>query len=375
MRSSPRGRIIHQPQSTYSRITVGKNRPQSVVPRSLCSGSLSKGTLLEILCLGGLIWGVFGLIPIITATNGAAARASMVLNDPISSLTSICAGKSLLIHRGNSELVTLDLDSQVFHLTLKLNRGVLAGSCVSDDGRVSIHSVDAQEIMILRNGELIVSEMFRRSEDVPWGSVVIGISMNGSRAIRVLRGTDVRCWDCSQDIPVESEFTLKELAEKIVLDREGNRLFVATQPGNFQSYDLRTGELLQSLSGVGPLTAKPVISGDGLSIALVQDRSITRYDVATNQKSWTVQLTEQHSLLGSSLSPNGKWLAVGGASGPVHILDFSTGQVKRTLLEVKSLGAFAFSSCSDKLYAGGLDGAVSTWSVREGIQMGHIKPN
>ena len=129
------------------------------------------------------------------------------------------------------------------------------------------------------------------------------------------------------------------------------------------------------MSGVGPLTAKPVISGDGLSIALVQDRSITRYDVATNQKSWTVQLTEQHSLLGSSLSPNGKWLAVGGASGPVHILDFSTGQVKRTLLEVKSLGAFAFSSCSDKLYAGGLDGAVSTWSVREGIQMGHIKPN
>lgn len=375
MRSSPRGRIIHQHLSTYLRITVGKNRPESVVPRSLRSGSLSKGTLLEILCLGGLIWGVFGLIPIITATNGAAGPASMVRNDPISNLTSICAGKSLLMHRGNSELVSLDLDDQVFRLNLKLNQGVLARSCVSDDGRVSIHSVDAQEIFILRNGDLIVSEVFRDSEERPWGSVTIGISADGSRAIRVLRGTEVRCWDFSQDIPLESEFTLNELAEKIVLDREGNRLFAATQPGNFQSYEIRSGELLQSMSGVGNLTAKPIISGDSLSIALVQNRSITRYDVGKNRKSWSVQLPEQHSLEGSSLSPDGKWLAVGGALAPIHILDFSTGQVERSLSGVKSLSAFAFSLCSDKLYAGGLDGSVSVWSVREGKQIGHIKPN
>ena len=135
MRSSPRYRILHRFQSNQFWFTVGKQLQEFAVPRSLRSGYLYWGTLLEILFLGGLIWSVFGLIPIITATNGAAAQASMMRNDPISSLTSIFAGKSLLMNHGNSDLEVKSLAAFAFSsCSDKLYAGGL-------DGAVSTWSV------------------------------------------------------------------------------------------------------------------------------------------------------------------------------------------------------------------------------------------
>jgi WD40 repeat protein len=250
-------------------------------------------------------------------------------------MTTICEGKSLFINRGISEIIRLDLERETWETLLKINQGTLARSCVADDGQVSIHSVDAQEVMILRKGEWIISERLRDPQENPSGRIEIGISAKGNRAIRVLRETAVRCWDLSQEVPVDTEFTLGEPAEKIVLDRDGNRLFVVTQAGSLHAYDIASGELLHSLPGIGLVTAKPVISADGQGMLLVQGQSITRYDIAKNQISWRVQLGWPHPLYYVALSPDGTRLAVCGAAAPIHILDFSTGILLQTLSKAK----------------------------------------
>lgn len=115
-------------------------------------------------------------------------------------------------------------------------------------------------------GEWIISERLRDPQENPSGRIEIGISAKGNRAIRVLKGAAVRCWDLFQEVPVDTEFTLNEPAEKIVLDRDGNRVFVATQSGSLHTYHITSGQLLQSLLGVGLVTAKPIISADGQAI-------------------------------------------------------------------------------------------------------------
>ena len=358
-----------------TRTTTSQRQLPSATRQVLRRGRVLPGTLLEILFLGLLVSLSFGLIQLVVTASWSASPSSAVLHDPISNMTTICEGKSLFINRGISEIVRLDLEHETWDTLLKINQGTLARSCVADDGQVSIHSVDAQEVMILRKGEWIISERLRHPQEDPSGRIEIGISENGNRAIRVLRGTAVRCWDFSQEVLVDTEFTLDEPAEKIVLDREGNRLFVATQVGSLHTYDIASGELLQSLRGVGLVTAKPIISADGQAILLVHGQSITRYDIAENQISWRVQLAWPHPLYYVALSPDGTRLAVCGTAAPIHIRDFSTGVLLQTLSKAKCFGGLAFSSGSHQIYSADLDGSIRVWSVSDGREVKQIKPS
>ena len=356
-----------------TRTTAGQRQLPSATRQVLRPGRVLPGTLLEILFLGLLVLVSFGLIQLVVNGSWSESPSSAVLNDPISNMTTICEGKSLFINRGISEIMRLDLERETWDTLLKTNQGTLARSCVADDGQVSIHSVDAQEVMILRKGEWIISERLRDPQENPSGRIEIGISAKGNRAIRVLKGTAVRCWDLSQEVPVDTEFTLGEPAEKIVLDRDGNRLFVVTQAGSLHAYDIASGELLHSLPGIGLVTAKPVISADGQAILLVHGQSITRYDIAENQISWRVHLGWPHSLYYVALSPDGTRLAVCGAAAPIHILDFSTGILLQTLSKAKCFGGLAFSAGSHQIYSADLDGSIRVWSVSDGRVIKQIK--
>jgi|GEM_PF-6783716 len=358
----------------YITQTIASQRQlSSATLLALRPGRALTGTLLEILFLGLLVLVSFGLIQLVVNASWSASPSSTVLYDPISNMTTICEGKSLFINRGISEIMRLDLERETWDTLLKTNQGTLARSCVADDGQVSIHSVDAQEVMILRKGEWIISERLQDPQENPSGRIEIGISAKGNRAIRVLRETAVRCWDLSQEVPVDTEFTLNEPAEKIVLDRDGNRLFVVTQSGSLHAYDIASGELLHSLPGIGLVTAKPVISADCQAILLVHSQSITRYDIAKNQISWTVQLAWPHPLYYVAVSPDGTRLAVCGTAAPIHILDFSTGILLQTLSKAKCFGGLAFSSQSHQIYSADLDGSIRVWSVSEGRQIKQIK--
>ena len=356
-----------------TRATAGQRQLPSATRQVLRRGRVLPGTLLEILFLGLLILVSFGMIQLVVNGSWSESPSSAVLNDPISNMTTICEGKSLFINRGISEILRLDLEHETWDTLLKTNQGTLARSCVADDGQVSIHTVDAQEVMILRKGEWIISERLRDPQENPSGRIEIGISAKGNRAIRVLKGTAVRCWDLFQEVPVDTEFTLNEPAEKIVLDRDGNRVFVATQSGSLHTYHITSGQLLQSLLGVGLVTAKPIISADGQAILLVHGQSITRYDITKNQISWTVQLAWPHLLYYVALSPDGTRLAVCGTAAPIHILDFSTGNLLQTLSRAKCFGGLAFSSQSHQIYSADLDGSIRIWSVSDGREIKQIK--
>jgi esterase/lipase superfamily enzyme/WD40 repeat protein len=74
-----------------------------------------------------------------------------------------------------------------------------------------------------------------------------------------------------------------------------------------------------------------------------------------------------------ALSPDGRWLAVGGLLPPspdygaIRLYDFATGEMKQLLLaHVGGIGALAFSPDSGRLVSGGGDGLAIIWDVATG---------
>ena len=323
---------------------------------------------VEVLLIAALIWTVLAVLRVSVIPTSSRD----VLQNPVFALFPVSGGPEILVRRGMSQIVRLNLEHQKAEILFDWKDRTLTNVAVSRDGTTLIQSIDSQKIYVFREGEPVVFEEVgqpKRTSSSVSNPSMTALSANGEIAIHVVDGQFVRRWDLLCDSAVATDFEFVVPAKRIVLDSDGGRLLVAFCQGDLSIHHSKTGELLQRLGSGDPLTAAPVISEDDKSVVVIRGRTVERYELPSGRMTWKFQSPEPDQLTSLAISPDGHWIAVRGVSSKGLILDASDGTVQRTLAKARGLGGLAFSASSDVLYSGRLDGAVSLWSVADGHEI------
>ena len=318
----------------------------------------------EVLLLGlvaSIVW--LGIRIILAPINESGASSNESVCGPIVSLSVVCDGRKILARRGYSEIVTFDLEQDRIQNVFEWNGRLLQAVSVSRDGEACLLSIEDREVLLFRRNELLRADFLTAKS-----SVQIAVSLHGKAAIRLVDGISVRRWDLSSEEVVESDYSFAEEVDRISVDFEGNRMLVSTCEGALHLCDAKTGGVVQTLEGRGYPRADPVFSDDGSCVVVACNRSITLYELPSGHPVWTVRFDDQADqdwLTSVTISPNGQWIAASGIACPIRVLSRACGRVLHQFSKSSTSG-IAFSSASDAVYSGSLDGSISRYSLVDG---------
>ncbi len=335
-----------------------------------CNRSVSRGgrrgiaSIAEVVLLvlvASVVW--LGIRVILAPIQGSESDSSESVCGPIVSLSVICDGRKILARRGFSEVVTFDLTHNRIQKIFGWNGRPLQAVRVSQDGETCLLSIEDQEVLLFQRNELLRADFLTAKS-----SVQIALSLNGRTAIRLVDGISLRRWDLSSDEVVESDYSFAEKVDRISLDFEGNRMLVSMCEGALNLCDVKTGVVVQSLEGRGHPRADPVFSNDGSCVVVASNRSVTLYELPSGHPVWTVRFDDQNDqdwLTSVAISPDGQWVAASGIASPIRVLSRACGRVLHHFSKSSTSGV-AFSSVSDAMYSGSLDGSISRMSLVDG---------
>ncbi|MEI8017031.1 MAG: hypothetical protein WCH39_02475 [Schlesneria sp.] len=327
-------------------------------------GRRGVASIAEVLLLGivaSMVW--LGIRIILAPMNEPESESNGSVRNPIVSLSVICDGRKILARRGYSEIVTFDLEHDRIQTIFGWNGRPLQAVSVSQDGETCLVSIEDRELLLFRRNELLKADFLTAKS-----SVQIAVSLNGQTAVRLVDGTSLRRWDLSSEKVVESDYSFAEKVDRISVDFEGNRTLVSTCEGALHLCDAKTGVVVKALEGRGCLRADPVFSDDGSCVVIACNRSITLYELPSGDPAWTVRFDDQADqdwLTSVTISPNGQWVAASGIASPIHVLNRACGRVLHRFSRCNT-SAIAFSSASDAVYSGSLDGSICRFSLVDG---------
>ncbi len=329
-------------------------------------GIVSATTLLELLLIGLVCGAVVFVIPFILnpRAEGPTSACGPVTTESLSNLSLTSAGKELWLQRGPKEILSVDLlTGEASRVCSKEFRPIRYWN-VSWDSSTYLLCDDDSETLIYRDNELIVSE-----ENSGGQSLMAVLSLDGKTAIRVIGGTQVRCWDLSQDVPASFDFGLRELTNKIALDANGRRLFVSTELGEIAVYDVQAGQFEMTIAGSNLLTRAPVLSENGRWLAVVRRQSVRLYDTQSGENVWNVQTSDWGGFQCAAVSSDGRWVAISCADAGIQVLDGLTAECIYQFRSESVTTALLFSSTDDRMYSGTSDGMIRTWSMASGREI------
>ncbi len=319
-------------------------------------------SLLEVLMCILAVFAISIAIPFVDSSADLKSSSTSINRSlPILRLTVASHGQHLWVQRGVSDIVTMDLSTHKTKMIYKGNGRPIVRSCLSKDSLAFILSIDDSEVVICRDQELLAYESLS-----PPTPVALAISSDGYTAVRIVKGTEGRSWDLSSDECSSSPFVLGERVEKIALSPQGNYFVGSTSLGTIHVYEARTGTKVQTLPETGSLTADPVFSEDGRWLAVVRPQSVCVYDMRSSEVAWTYLASELGDFISVAISPDGEWVAAGGATVKIHLFQRANGEIVWKKDCESATARLAFASTNDTLYGGSFDGGIRIWSVKTG---------
>lgn len=323
---------------------------------------------MEILLIGLIVWGLVTLIPIIVqSSNFRLSQKAAKKIDPIFRLTMTNDGKNLWVQRGYSEIVSVELETGKTQSVYHRNDPPIISSHFSGDGATYMMALDDWRIVILRNNGLLISEQ------VPEGVTVnLFLSVNGKTAVRVLSGTQVRCWDLSSSDPTWSDYELADSANRIALDPQGVNLVIATKQGGLDLHDAKTGVRLKTLADSESVMGDPAFSEDGQWLAVTGGQAVSLYDMRSCEIAWKVKTGAWDDFQNVAISQDGKLVAAAGCLTGLQILDRS-GELLHKFAPSYVVNKMVFSPSNDLLYMAAASlGSIQVWSLSTGQELAPI---
>lgn len=220
----------------------------------------------------------------------------------------------------------------------------------------------------------------------------LAVSRAGDTIAVGTSGGDIRLLDAATGQPKALLKGHQAAVNSLAFSPDGKLLasgsgFDLVRDGNtFEDYtvrlwDLSSGKELYRLTGHQGVVWAVTFSPDGKLLASAgEDRQIIVWDVATGQKNKTLSGSTFRELDSLAFSPDGKTLAVGGASdfgsgkSPIDLLDLASGKTILTLKGHKDepVRALAFSPDGQTLYSGGDYYTFKSWRLSDGQQLLNI---
>jgi WD40 repeat protein len=325
-------------------------------------------SIAEVVLLGivaSAVW--LGIRIILAPIDESTSESNESARSPIVSFSVISdgsGGQKILACRGFSEVVTFDLEHGRFQKLFEWNSRSLQAVCVSKNGEVCLLSVEDRELFLFHRNELLKADFLTAKS-----SVHLALSLSGMAAIRIIDGIMVRRWDLSGGGIAETDYSFAEEVDRIALDFDGDRMLVSTTRGELHLCDAKTGIIVQTFEGQSCPKADPVFSEDGSCAVVAGNRCVTLYELPSCQPVWTVQFTDQNDqdwLTSVTISPDGRWVATSGISCPIRVVSRVDGVLLRQFSKKSGTAGIAFSSSSDVVYFGSLDGSLGSFSLVDG---------
>ena len=333
-----------------------------IAPRSLHlrSGVACLATLAELLLIVAVATVAFvfmGTLAIPVEIHSPAAAA--VSEDSIKRLFATEDGQ-IWIRRGNSEIVRFDTKDRTSRSVFPWNDRPVTEFCVSNDGKTWVLAIEEREVMIFRDERLIASE-----ELPPELPAKTAISGDGQIVVSLNEGASCRCWDLSNSSGAISDLPLTEPADRLSLDQHGTRLLVASTLGNLQIYDPKTGTLIQSIPGVGLLSAQGRFTSDGEHVVLVSGHEVSLYALQSGKRKWKTMMNGTEYLRELMVSLDDRYIAVSGVASALYVLDRGSGRIMRNYVDRQNFCGISFSPRGDAVYSGGSDGSIWAWPLND----------
>lgn len=147
---------------------------------------------------------------------------------------------------------------------------------------------------------------------------------------------------------------------------DGKTVAAGTSDNKVHLYDVASGKLLRTLSGLQGEVAALSFKADGTRLAARGDKVIL-WDVATGKVVRTLPVApitnDYHFSQCMSLSPNGLYAGVSDGRQRLDVWDIATGKLLRT---IKDAQAFSFSADSTSVATGSEKGQVKLWNIATG---------
>ncbi|PLB44065.1 WD40 repeat protein [Aspergillus steynii IBT 23096] len=193
---------------------------------------------------------------------------------------------------------------------------------------------------------------------------------NGSRAVSVGFGGEIKVWDChngawSQDKAVSVGSTGSAEAWAVSLSQDGQYLAGVSQDGHIKVWDLSSnGEQIRDYETKGSFGTCLDMSADGRFIASGHENgSIYIFSTETGRMPFSLSGLVK-PVRAVAFSPGGKFLAAAGDSKIIVLYDTSSGeQVANFSGHSAWVLSLSWSLTGEYLLSGSFDGKVKVWSI------------
>ena len=145
--------------------------------------------------------------------------------------------------------------------------------------------------------------------------------------------------------------------EGLTVDASGKRLF-GLRAKSVLAIDLPAGRIVGEWPTDQEL-ADLCLSSDGRKLAVgSQSGDLLAFDAKSGKTLWRKKLGKDRTTALFRFSPDGRWLAIGSYSGIIDVLDAANGEDEGGSFRHGRLSALAWTSASDRLFVGLVDGSV-----------------
>jgi WD40 repeat protein len=197
----------------------------------------------------------------------------------------------------------------------------------------------------------------------PDGKRIASAGSDGIRVWQVDNGTMFRHFDAPNS---------KHLAEVFLLfSHDGNKLITADGRGDINVWDLAAGNKKALASPAGSSVFTVALSPDGKTLAVGYEKHGLRL-ISLGEGGQEMDLKYPGFVSNVALSADGKRLAATG-KGKIVVFDLPGGQEKMQLGPVGATSCVAFSPNIPLLFAGGYDGMIHIWDLKNGKETRQIE--
>lgn len=310
-----------------------------------------------------LLCGAMCMIFVLVGPLQTSNRNVPTLDDQITHVALNRSGRSLFVRKALSEIGTLELVSGTYQALGRYDRQCIVSVCGAAHHHRLLALIDGSGVELFEDRQLLA----RFDTNV---SAVSALTFApDGEAYFVLDETQV----VRIALDVEEVFVKEfHLAETVVEACVTNDFFVAISGAAVDVYHRRDGKRAGRFPIAAGFLGTPICSEDGKHLLISYGSAIRCYDISTGCLQWTLtEPTNGTFICLATVPSNPDLLATSGFDG-IRLIDVASGHCMNRIGIGMVSPSIAVSPEGDRIYAGGVDGKVTVWSVNTGTQMNQI---